>query len=35
MSLAVKYERVLFVAYREEILKQAVVSFKNVRNSED
>lgn len=30
-----KYERVLFVAHREEILKQATVSFKNVRNSED
>ena len=32
---SVKYERVLFVAHREEILKQAAVSFKNVRNSED
>lgn len=30
-----KYERVLFVAHREEILKQAAVSFKNVRHSED
>ena len=30
-----KYQRVLFVAHREEILKQAAVSFKNVRNSED
>lgn len=30
-----KYERVLFVAHREEILKQAAVSFKNVRNSDD
>lgn len=30
-----KYERVLFVAHREEILKQAAVSFKNVRQSED
>lgn len=30
-----KYERVLFGAHREEILKQAAVSFKNVRNSED
>ena len=30
-----KYERVLFVAHREEILRQAAVSFKNVRNSED
>lgn len=29
------YERVLFVAHREEILKQAAVSFKNVRQSED
>ena len=35
MSMAAKYERVLFVAHREEILKQAAVSFKNVRNSED
>lgn len=30
-----KFKRVLFVAHREEILKQAAVSFKNVRNSED
>lgn len=30
-----KFSRVLFVAHREEILKQAAVSFKNVRNSED
>lgn len=30
-----KYERVLFVAHREEILKQASVSFKNVRQSDD
>ena len=30
-----KYERVLFVAHREEILKQAAESFKNVRNSDD
>ena len=30
-----KYERVLFVAHREEILKQAAVSFENVRNSDD
>ncbi|MCI9006064.1 MAG: DEAD/DEAH box helicase family protein [Lachnospiraceae bacterium] len=30
-----KFNRVLFVAHREEILKQAAVSFKNVRNSED
>lgn len=29
------YEKVLFVAHREEILKQAAISFKNVRNSED
>ncbi len=29
------YKRVLFVAHREEILNQAAVSFKNVRNSED
>lgn len=30
-----KYEHVLFVAHREEILKQAAVSFQNVRHSED
>lgn len=30
-----KYERVLFVAHREEILKQASVSFRNVRQSDD
>ena len=30
-----KYERVLFVAHREEILKQAAVSFKNVRHSDN
>ena len=30
-----KYSRVLFVAHREEILKQAAVSFKNVRRSDD
>lgn len=30
-----KYERVLFVAHREEILKQAAVSFQNVRHSDD
>lgn len=30
-----KYQRVLFVAHREEILKQAAASFKNVRHSED
>ncbi len=29
------YERVLFVAHREEILKQAAESFRNVRNSDD
>lgn len=29
------YERVLFVAHREEILNQAAISFKNVRNSDD
>lgn len=28
------YEKVLFVAHREEILKQAADSFRNVRNSE-
>ncbi len=30
-----KYERVLFVAHREEILNQAAASFKNVRHSDD
>ena len=30
-----EYERVLFIAHREEILKQAAISFKNVRNSDD
>lgn len=30
-----KYERVLFVAHREEILNQAAMSFKNVRHSDD
>lgn len=30
-----KYERVLFVAHREEILKQAALSFRNVRQSDD
>lgn len=30
-----KYKRVLFVAHREEILKQAAQSFRNVRNSDD
>ena len=29
------YKRVLFVAHREEILKQAAISFRNVRASED
>ncbi len=29
------YKRVLFVAHREEILKQAAISFKNVRKSKD
>lgn len=29
------YERVLFVAHREEILNQAAISFQNVRNSDD
>lgn len=29
------YKRVLFVAHREEILKQAAESFKNVRDSDD
>ncbi|WP_093426667.1 DEAD/DEAH box helicase family protein [Hathewaya proteolytica] len=30
-----KYNRVLFVAHREEILNQAALPFKNVRHSED
>lgn len=30
-----KYKRVLFVAHKEEILKQAANSFKNVRKSDD
>ena len=30
-----KYKRVLFVAHRKEILKQAAISFKNVRHSDD
>lgn len=30
-----KYQRVLFVAHREEILKQAAASFQNVRQSTD
>ena len=29
------FERVLFVAHREEILKQAALSFRNVRQSDD
>lgn len=29
------YKRVLFVAHREEILRQAAESFRNVRNSDD
>ncbi len=32
---SVKYKRVLFVAHREEILKQASESFRNVRHSDD
>lgn len=32
---SVNYDKVLFVAHREEILKQAAVSFKNVRHSDD
>ena len=32
---SIKYEHVLFVAHREEILKQAAASFKNVRDSND
>lgn len=30
-----KYNRILFVAHREEIIKQAAESFKNVRKSQD
>lgn len=30
-----KYNRILFLAHREEIIKQAAQSFKNVRNSDD
>lgn len=30
-----KYEKVLFIAHREEILKQAAEAFKNVRHSDD
>lgn len=32
---SVAYEKVLFVAHREEILKQAAVAFHNVRHSDD
>lgn len=32
---SVKFNRVLFVAHREEILRQAAASFKNVRRSDD
>ncbi|OOM14497.1 DEAD/DEAH box helicase family protein [Clostridium saccharobutylicum] len=32
---SIKAERVLFVAHREEIIKQAAISFKNVRKSDD
>ena len=32
---SVNYEKVLFVAHREEILRQAANSFKNVRNSDN
>ncbi|EKQ54565.1 MULTISPECIES: DEAD/DEAH box helicase family protein [unclassified Clostridium] len=32
---SIRAERVLFVAHREEIIKQAALSFKNVRKSED
>lgn len=32
---SMKAERVLFVAHREEIIKQAAISFKNVRKSDD
>lgn len=32
---SVKYKTVLFVAHREEILRQAAQSFKNVRHSDD
>ena len=30
-----KYNKILFLAHREEIIKQAAQSFKNVRNSDD
>lgn len=32
---SINYERVLFVAHREEIIKQAAISFKNVRKNDD
>ena len=32
---SVSYEKILFVAHREEILKQAARSFRNVRHSDD
>lgn len=32
---SMKYSHVLFVAHREEILRQAAISFRNVRQSED
>lgn len=32
---SVKYKKVLFVAHREEILKQAALAFENVRHSKD
>lgn len=32
---SIKFPKVLFVAHREEIIKQAAESFKNIRNTED
>ena len=32
---SIGFQRVLFVAHREEILKQAAIAFRNVRNSDD
>ncbi len=32
---SLQYKKVLFVAHREEILKQAAIAFKNVRQSDD
>lgn len=32
---SINYEKVLFIAHREEIIKQAAISFKNVRNCDD